>query len=76
MTRTILLVDDDAEVLRLLGSFFEKKGWTVQRAAEASGALELYERVVSVEHIEGGPEANGENGEGGENGEEPGGDGA
>lgn len=44
MTRTILLVDDDAEVLRLLGSFFEKKGWTVQRAAEASGALELYER--------------------------------
>lgn len=44
MTRTILLVDDDAAVLRLLGSFFEKKGWTVQRAAEATGALELYER--------------------------------
>ena len=44
MTRSILLVDDDAEVLRLLGSFFEKKGWTVQRAAEATGALELYER--------------------------------
>lgn len=44
MTRSILLVDDDAEVLRLLGLFFEKKGWEVQRAAEASGAMDLYER--------------------------------
>jgi DNA-binding NtrC family response regulator len=44
VTRTILLVDDDAEVLRVLGRFFEKKGWAVQRAAEVSGAMELYER--------------------------------
>src|SRR5690606_14988106 len=35
--------DDDAEVLGVLGRFFEKKGWIVQRAAEANGALELYE---------------------------------
>lgn len=41
--RSILLVDDDAEVLSVLGRFFEKKGWSVQRAAEANGALELYE---------------------------------
>lgn len=44
MTRTILLVDDDAEVLNMLGLFFEKKGWAVQRAAEVNGAMDLYER--------------------------------
>jgi DNA-binding NtrC family response regulator len=44
VTRTILLVDDDAEVLRVLGLFFEKKGWVVQRAAEVNGAMDLYER--------------------------------
>ena len=44
MNRTILLVDDDAEVLGVLGRFFEKKGWLVQRATDASGAMALYER--------------------------------
>jgi DNA-binding NtrC family response regulator len=44
LNRTILLVDDDAGVLGLLGRFFEKRGWQVQRAAEASGAMALYER--------------------------------
>ncbi|HEX2165801.1 MAG TPA: sigma-54 dependent transcriptional regulator [Longimicrobiales bacterium] len=44
MNRTILLVDDDAEVLRMLGRFFENKGWVVQRAAEVNGAMDLYER--------------------------------
>jgi DNA-binding NtrC family response regulator len=44
VTRTILLVDDDPQVLRVLGRFFEKKGWSVQRAGEATGALDLYER--------------------------------
>jgi DNA-binding NtrC family response regulator len=44
VTRTILLVDDDAAVLDVLGRFFEKKAWTVLRAAEANGAMSLYER--------------------------------
>ena len=44
MTRTILLVDVDAEALHRLGPFFEKKGWVVQRAAEANGAMDVYER--------------------------------
>lgn len=44
MNRSILLVDDEAEVLHMLGRFFEKKGWQVQRAAEANGAMSLYER--------------------------------
>ncbi|MEX0893489.1 MAG: sigma-54 dependent transcriptional regulator [Gemmatimonadota bacterium] len=44
MTRTILLIDDDPEVLAVLGRFFEKRGWEVLRAAEPAGAAELYER--------------------------------
>jgi DNA-binding NtrC family response regulator len=44
LNRTILLVDDEAEVLGLLGRFFERQGWVVQRAAEATGAMSLYER--------------------------------
>ena len=44
MTRSILLVDDEAEVLGVLGRFFEKHGWSVHRAAEATGAMSLYER--------------------------------
>lgn len=44
MRGSILLVDDDQEVLSLLGGFFQDRGWQVQRAAEAQGALALYER--------------------------------
>jgi DNA-binding NtrC family response regulator len=44
LNRTILLVDDEAEVLGMLGRFFERQGWVVQRAAEATGAMSLYER--------------------------------
>ncbi len=44
MNRSILLVDDDHEVLSLLSKFFETKGWQVQRAAEVKGAMDLYER--------------------------------
>jgi DNA-binding NtrC family response regulator len=42
--RTILLVDDESEVLGMLGRFFEKKGWQVLRASEANAAMALYER--------------------------------
>jgi DNA-binding NtrC family response regulator len=44
LNRSILLVDDDAEVLGLLGRFFEGHGCVVQRAAEAKAALGWYER--------------------------------
>jgi two-component system, OmpR family, response regulator ResD len=44
LNRTILLVDDDPQVLALLGHFFEREGWLVHCAAEANGAVEQYER--------------------------------
>jgi DNA-binding NtrC family response regulator len=44
LNRSILLVDDDPEVLSVLSRFFENKGWQVQRAAEVKGAMDLYER--------------------------------
>lgn len=44
MNRTILLVDDDAEIIGVLSRFFERRGWGVFRAAEARTAVELYER--------------------------------
>jgi DNA-binding NtrC family response regulator len=44
LNRTILLVDDEPEVLGVLGRFFERRGWQVQRAAEAAGAMSMYER--------------------------------
>jgi DNA-binding NtrC family response regulator len=44
LNRTILLVDDDPEVLGMLGRFFEGRGWQVQHAEEASAAMTLYER--------------------------------
>lgn len=44
MNRALLLVDDDTAVLSLLARFFERNGWLVQQAAEASGAMALYER--------------------------------
>jgi DNA-binding NarL/FixJ family response regulator len=42
LNRTILLVDDEAEVLVVPGRFFQRNGWHVQRAAEADGAMALY----------------------------------
>ena len=44
MTRSILLVDDDAEILTVLSKFFERKNWNVARAADAQTAVDLYER--------------------------------
>jgi DNA-binding NtrC family response regulator len=44
VTRSILLIDDDPGVLHLLGRFFERKGWTVSHAVDASTAALVYER--------------------------------
>ena len=44
MSRSILLVDDDVEVLNFLGKFFEKEGWQVARASDAKTCADLYEK--------------------------------
>ena len=44
MSRSILLVDDDREVLGLLTRFFERGGWQVSEADNPSRAVTLYER--------------------------------
>jgi DNA-binding NtrC family response regulator len=44
VSRSLLLIDDDAEILGVLGRFFERKGWDVLRAAEPRGAAAIYER--------------------------------
>ncbi|MGQ0814210.1 MAG: sigma-54-dependent transcriptional regulator [Gemmatimonadota bacterium] len=44
MSRSILLVDDDAEVLNVLGKFFEREGWQVTRAVDAQTCAAAYER--------------------------------
>ncbi len=44
MSRSILLVDDDAAVLSLLSRFFDGRGWAVFRAMTGAGALEQYDR--------------------------------
>jgi DNA-binding NtrC family response regulator len=44
VSRSILLVDDDAEILGVLGRFFERRGWDVHRAAEGRAAAAIYDR--------------------------------
>ena len=44
MNRSILLVDDEPEILALLARVFEQKGWQVHRASEARTAHALYDR--------------------------------
>src|SRR4051812_26405062 len=44
MTRSVLLIDDDVEILNFLGRFFEKRGWIVNRASDGASGVELYER--------------------------------
>jgi DNA-binding NtrC family response regulator len=42
---TLLLIDDDADVLRALGDYFEKIGYEVGRVATGEAGLETFERV-------------------------------
>jgi DNA-binding NtrC family response regulator len=44
VSRSILLVDDDAEVLAVLAKFFEREGWQVARAVDAKTCADSYER--------------------------------
>ena len=44
MTRSLLLVDDDPQIVNVLSKHFERDGWTVLRAGDASSCAENYER--------------------------------
>ena len=44
MSQSILLVDDDVEVLNVLARFFDREGWQVLRATDAQTCAEIYER--------------------------------
>ena len=45
MTDSILLIDDDAAVLRAVGTYLEKSGWEVAREATAASGIEAFERL-------------------------------
>jgi DNA-binding NtrC family response regulator len=44
MARSLLLIDDDPQLLAALTTFFERRGWTVARALDGRTGIELYER--------------------------------
>ncbi|MGH7545865.1 MAG: sigma-54-dependent transcriptional regulator, partial [Gemmatimonadota bacterium] len=43
MVGSILLIDDDVDILGSLGKFFERLNWEVSRASSARDGVELYE---------------------------------
>ena len=45
MADTLLLIDDDAAVLKAVGDYLEKSGWEVQREGTAENGLEAFNRV-------------------------------
>ncbi|HEX7243823.1 MAG TPA: response regulator, partial [Longimicrobiaceae bacterium] len=45
MQRSILLIDDEPDVIRSLGRFFERQGWEVYRAMTGEEGIRLYEAV-------------------------------
>jgi DNA-binding NtrC family response regulator len=45
MADTLLLVDDDADVLKAIGDYFERIGYEVVREATGRQAIEAFERV-------------------------------
>jgi DNA-binding NtrC family response regulator len=44
MSESILIVDDDADVLRAVGNYFEKLGYEVFREASGEGAVDVFAR--------------------------------
>jgi DNA-binding NtrC family response regulator len=45
MTDSLLLIDDDADVLRSVGDYFERIGYEVHRAATGHEGVEAFERL-------------------------------
>jgi DNA-binding NtrC family response regulator len=44
VSRSVLLIDDDVEILNFLGRLFDRRGWIVNRAPDGPSGVELYER--------------------------------
>src|SRR5215213_4756229 len=44
MSRSVLLIDDDTQLLNFLARLFEKRGWTVMRASDGPSGIEIYDR--------------------------------
>ena len=44
MSRSLLLVDDDPQIVGVLSKHFERDGWTILRASDAASCAETYER--------------------------------
>ncbi|HEY0672175.1 MAG TPA: sigma-54 dependent transcriptional regulator [Longimicrobiales bacterium] len=44
MSRSVLLVDDDPQIVGLLSKFFEKEGWHIFQASDAASCADSYER--------------------------------
>ncbi len=47
MTDSILLIDDDVTVLRVLGTFFEHRGWDVYRELSGEAGLATFDRALT-----------------------------
>lgn len=47
MAGSLLLIDDDPDVLRAFGDYFEKSGYEVYREVTAEGGVELYDCATS-----------------------------
>jgi DNA-binding NtrC family response regulator len=47
MTDSILLIDDDVSVLRVLGTLFEQRGWDVYRELSGEAGIATFERVLT-----------------------------
>ncbi len=45
MADSLLLIDDDPDVLKAIGAYFEKLGYEVHREASAEGGIDCYHRV-------------------------------
>src|SRR5256886_17709607 len=45
MPDSVLLIDDDADVLRAVGDYFDRIGYEVGRAATAQAGLEAFDRL-------------------------------
>lgn len=47
MTDSILIIDDDIAVLRMLGTFFEQLGWDVYRELSGEAGISTFERALT-----------------------------
>ena len=48
MTHKMLIVDDEADILSMLGSFFESRGYMVLKASDGEEAIRLAERNPEI----------------------------